>query len=33
MDNETMLYYGMIMIMGALIFVGLMEMISDITPR
>jgi len=27
MDEETMLYYGMIMIMGALIFVALMEMI------
>jgi len=23
MDNETMLYYGMVMIMGALILVGL----------
>jgi|TARA_R100000773_G_C4163443_1_gene80211 hypothetical protein len=33
MDNETMLYYGMIMIMGALIFIGLMEMISDIATR
>ena len=33
MDNETMIYYVMIMIMGALIFIGLMEMISDITPR
>jgi len=27
MDDETMLYYGMIMVMGALIFVGLMEML------
>ncbi len=33
MDDETMLYFGMIMIMGALIFVGLMEMISDIATR
>ena len=33
MDEETMLYYGMIMIMGALIFIGLMEMISDIAAR
>jgi hypothetical protein len=29
MDDETMLYYGMIMIMGALIFVGLMEMLVE----
>ncbi len=33
MDDETMIYFGMIMIMSALIFVGLMEMISDIATR
>ena len=33
MDDETMIYFGMIMIMGALIFIGLMEMISDIATR
>jgi hypothetical protein len=33
MDNDNIIYLMFLMIMGALLFVGFMEMISDITPR